>query len=434
MTTAKTRKSTKKTTTRKTAGAKTGTRAAQNGKSLAGVVKEKLALIDRMEQLGLLDTRQAEFLTEQTGTIAGGTLSDGLQAAAGWVRALHGGLNGFGEATGESKPGPVHQSLVAWQQKLADIAASREGLGEALVGLRKVLPYTGATLYLRDPEQGRVEALVSVGFTVDLISRIRFDEGDGFSAWVATRKKPVLYGSLHRNEAPGPDQIRSFMAAPMVVGGQCVGVVTLGSDVEGTYTPQSLRVLILGASMLAGLVNRFVADAQIAAREITDPATGLATPAYLRRRLAEEVVRCRELGYSMSLILVRLNELSGYAARFGEEYRQRCRFELGTLVSSWKEPTEIVGQLGDDRLVVLLPGGGRDRAASRAAALAQIVEKHSFPRRKRMTLGVGTAGYPSDAESAQELLSAADNALDMAVESRGIRAPVPSAHAVVQPQ
>jgi len=113
VTTPKTKKSAKKTTNGKPKKAK----ASANGKAdpLAGVVKEKLALVERMEQLGLLDARDVEQLIEQTSAISGGNLTDGLNAAAGWMRTLSGGLDGFGKSDGDSKPGPVHQALVSWQ-------------------------------------------------------------------------------------------------------------------------------------------------------------------------------------------------------------------------------------------------------------------------------------------------------------------------------
>jgi len=81
----------------------------------------------------------------------------------------------------------------------------------------------------------------------------------GFSSWVASRQKPVLYSSIHRNEAPGAEQIRSFLSVPLVVAGECVGVLNLGRTEDGAYGPGSLRALILAGSMLAGLVQRHLA-------------------------------------------------------------------------------------------------------------------------------------------------------------------------------
>jgi GGDEF domain-containing protein len=421
-TTSKTARSTKKASakTAKTpakrapADKKTASRKAD---PMAKVGRESAALIEALEGMGLLPTDAAEALAAKASALGAGTLSEGLGNVAAFEKALGNRLSDFAGAGGDGKAGSIHQALIVWRKQVSELPVDEKGLTEALVSLGKVLPFCGATIFLREPEPGRVLPLVSAGFTVDLISRIRFTEGQGFSAWVAARKKPVLYPALHRNEAPREDQVRSFMAAPLVVGGECIGVVTLGHNVEGTYTPATLRTLLLASAMLAGHVQRHLAERQILAREITDRVTGFYTAAYLRSRLEEEVVRCRELGYSMSVLVFRMVELSELHARFGGDYRRRCMADLGDLIRGWKAPTELVGHLEDGRLVALLAGAGPDRAEARGAALGRILEKHSFPRRKRMSVRVGVAAYPSDAESAQELLSVADKGLSESARS-----------------
>jgi GGDEF domain-containing protein len=51
--------------------------------------------------------------------------------------------------------------------------------------------------------------------------------------------------------------------------------------------------------------------------------------------------------------------------------------------------------------------------------MAGAVEKHNFPRRKRMTVEFGMATYPADAESPQELLEAVDKSLREASPAPG---------------
>jgi diguanylate cyclase (GGDEF)-like protein len=163
--------------------------------------------------------------------------------------------------------------------------------------------------------------------------------------------------------------------------------------------------------VLAGLVQRYLSELQVKAREIQDPSTNLATPEYLHRRLEEEVIRCRELGHSMSLVTFRLNELPEYVEQFGEDFRQRCRQELAGLAAAWRCPTELVGHGRGESLVVILPSARREKAQARAEAFAQLVRKHNFPRRKRMTVEFGVGTYPADAEESQELMEYVDKSL-----------------------
>jgi len=193
-----------------------------------------------------------------------------------------------------------------------------------------------------------------------------------------------------------------------------MGTPALLADVKAWLTPAlyiGAVVAILADVDHARLLQRDVARKQITSREIRDPETGLLTPGYLRRRLDEEVLRSRELGHAMSLFVLQLNELPDLVQQFGEEYRNRCRVELARLIQSWQGPTELAGHVEGDRVLVLLPSARRERAEARAGALRDLLERTNFPRRKRMTVGLGVAAYPGDAEDPKELEGYADKAL-----------------------
>lgn len=416
MTTAKkTARKTKATNATKTA--KTARKKAAGGHStLAKAVKAKQALLERLAGFGLLNEDAVERLEKKADTLLESGAGD---APASWDRALTVSLGAFEEAGGDGSVKRSLQSLILWNESIRDLPATAQGMEQALGAVKRVVPFHGSSLYVRNPHRDGIELAASVGFPVELISRIRFQEGAGFSSWVAARQKPVLYASLHRNEAPGSEHVRSFMSVPLVIAGETLGVLNVGHREEAAYDEPALRRLILAAGGMAALVQRFVSMEQIRAREIRDAVTGLATPSYFRERLDEEVVRCRELGHSMSLCVLHLNELAGHAEQFGPEFRTRCRADLARVIQEWKDPSEFVGHGDRDSIVILFPSARREKAESRAAALADALGRHNFPRRKRMTVGYGIGTYPADAEDPQELLEVVDKASYEAVRSRG---------------
>jgi len=402
----------------KTAKTKTKTKTTQpKSDSHNKTARAKLALVERCHSLGLLEQHSVERLEKLAETLEQGT--DGPVKALAWDRELYASLVAFEAQGGDGASKKNLPPLIAYAESLCHLPDTRDGLTQALAALRKTIPFHGGSLYVRNPDLKQVELTAVCGFEVELVPRIRFAEGNGFSSWVATRKKPVLYSSIHRNEAPGSGNVRSFMSAPLVVGDSTVGVVHVGHRDENAYDPSVLRRLLLAAGPLSALVQRYVANQQIASREIRNPITGLATPPYFRSRLEEEVVRCRELGHAMSLLRLRLNELTALGEQFGAEFKERSLADLSRLVAEWKTATELVGHDNGDTLLAVLPAMRADRAQERAEALAALVQKHNFPRRKRMTLGWGLATYPADAESAQELLVCVDKALNEACRPRG---------------
>lgn len=390
--------------------AKTAAPSTKTAPVCAKAMREKKALVASLQGLGLLADDAAERLEQKADKLADAN-GDALAQASGWDHALATTLNEFTADGGDSRASDSLNALIAWHNALDALPATEEGLRHAIVALKRAIPHDGASIYLRDSDAATVSPFLHQGIEVELIGRIRFTEGQGFSSWVAGRRRPVLYTSVHRNEAPTAILVRSFIAVPLVVGSDCLGVLQIGSLKDGYFTPRSLRVVIIAAAMLAGLVQRYIAQRQLAAREIRDAVTGLATPDYLRLRLEEEVARCSELGHSMSVVTLRLDGLDAHAEHFGPEYRDRCRVELAGLVNAWRGPAELVALDPSGKILALFPSLRRDRAEERVAALLAAVEKHNFPRRKRMSLLAGISAYPADADDAQGLLSQADNDL-----------------------
>jgi GGDEF domain-containing protein len=81
------------------------------------------------------------------------------------------------------------------------------------------------------------------------------------------------------------------------------------------------------------------------------------------------------------------------------------------LVGDWRGSAELGAIDSSGKILAILPSLRRDRAGERTAALVAAVEKHNFPRRKRMSLLAGISAYPADADDAQGLLTQADNDL-----------------------
>jgi diguanylate cyclase (GGDEF)-like protein len=76
-----------------------------------------------------------------------------------------------------------------------------------------------------------------------------------------------------------------------------------------------------------------------------------------------------------------------------------------------------VARYSDDEFAILLPHTDTREAGIAAARLRSVVEAHLFPRRKKLTVSVGVATYPADAEDPMSLLVRADQALYQARRS-----------------
>lgn len=113
-------------------------------------------------------------------------------------------------------------------------------------------------------------------------------------------------------------------------------------------------------------------------------------------RLGEEIVRARSFGRPLALLMLR-------SEAAGDD--RSLRFWLPTLRASLR-PVDAVGHYGGGALLVALPETDSEAAIARARELIAAVNQAAAPR-----VVCAVATFPGAAASAEELLSAARNAL-----------------------
>lgn len=277
--------------------------------------------------------------------------------------------------------------------------------------IRQVIPYQNGTLFVLNRATRQLVVGTVVGDHVDLIGGVAFDHGFGFSSWVAKQQKPILLNELHRtSRSVGPD-IGSFLSVPLVVQQELVGVLNLSHPENQAFTEEHLRLLTLIGSQAAAILQRVLMYEEMSRLAITDELTGLYNRRHFATRLQEEQARARRHGQSFSLLFLDIDDFKRINDTYGHVLGDRVLADLGKLLQKWARSSDLLARFGGEEFVVLLPMTDIHQALTAAERLRAAVAEHSFPRRKRLTVSVGVASYPTDADSIDELLRMADQAL-----------------------
>jgi diguanylate cyclase (GGDEF)-like protein len=148
-----------------------------------------------------------------------------------------------------------------------------------------------------------------------------------------------------------------------------------------------------------------------------DPWTGLLDANAFYSRLESTHKSAVATARPLSLILIDIDHLRAINDRLdwksGDEVLQKLAGILRTEVEEGH-----IARLGDDDFAVLLDEGSRGEARQVAGAIRARVERFRFfPERKsigqpQVTVSLGTASLPADAENARELIDRAHEALN----------------------
>lgn len=207
--------------------------------------------------------------------------------------------------------------------------------------------------------------------------------------------------------------------APLTAAGAVVGSVVATGRALADDAPERLdEIAAIAGPALAGLRAFDLASAHAH----TDALTGLPN-----RRAAEDAVeRIVALGRRCAQAVTALRvDVDGIAAvndRFGAETADGIIQSLAAVLRARLRESDLVARVGGDEFLALLPDTGSDEAIALAEGLCRLAREFTPPGSPDpVTVSVGVASFPVDAESATELLQAADRALLAAQTAGGDR-------------
>ena len=301
-----------------------------------------------------------------------------------------------------------------------ELQALREDLGELTATLEKetVVPRllkTGtqrigadaAALWALDPRKGVLDVF----------------EYDG--ARVAQRAVPLTDLGLGTpvDEDRLLDRVRRELGDPddgdlaaVSGGGRRLGLLVLEAGGE----PEELERQAV--EDLARHLGIALENARLYEQAIRDDLTDLYLKRHFLDRLGEEVDRARRYGKPLAVLMADLDHFKRVNDERGHLSGDRVLRDLAGLIRDLVRSSDVVGRFGGEEIALILPEQDRAGATMAAGKIRQAVEAHEFAPADdgppiRITLSLGVAAFPDDADDVEALLAAADAALYDAKES-----------------
>jgi diguanylate cyclase (GGDEF)-like protein len=142
----------------------------------------------------------------------------------------------------------------------------------------------------------------------------------------------------------------------------------------------------------------------------TDSLTGLDNHRELMRRLDHEEARCKRERRSFSVLVGDVDHFKQYNDAFGHPAGDEVLKAISEIMREAARPVDCVARYGGEEFVVMMP----DTAPADALELAEHIRARVAAKKfmgRKMTLSIGVATFPEDADSAEGLISIADEAL-----------------------
>jgi diguanylate cyclase (GGDEF)-like protein len=204
---------------------------------------------------------------------------------------------------------------------------------------------------------------------------------------------------------------------PLLVSGEVIGSVLINHESElNDESQRRLRDSVSQAApVLANLRNLAIAQF----RASTDSLTGLPNRRGLQDTLRRMVAHASRTGTSVAGLMIDLDHFKQVNDQFGHGPGDEVLAAFGVLLRGLLRESDFAGRYGGEEFFVLLPTTDEEKARTVAEKIRLAVKELRVSTIDRqITVSVGVAVFPNQADDAESLERGADRAL-YAAKSRG---------------
>ena len=175
-----------------------------------------------------------------------------------------------------------------------------------------------------------------------------------------------------------------------------------------------LKTLTIVANQLALQCSRVYLYQRVEALAVTDALTGLFVRSHFLERTREELARSKRHRLSCTLLMVDLDHFKQKNDTYGHLVGDVVLREVAQLLQRNLRDIDLIARYGGEEFILLLLETDLEQAMPIAERLKQLVEVYSiraYDERLTQTISIGVAAFPDHADTVEQLIDRADQAL-----------------------
>lgn len=279
------------------------------------------------------------------------------------------------------------------------------------------LGFNEFVLLVYEEEEGKLVVKAARGFADEKrVLGMTFGKDEGITGRVLVKGETIYIPDtgVNANYLYYKGQKRedgSFLSVPLLWKKKVVGVLNMFRRGGGAFSPQEIRFLdTLTVELAIALAN---AKLYSRTRELSvrDELTQLYNRRHFLEALPLEIKRSQRFEKPFSLLMIDIDHFKRFNDRYGHPAGDACLKEFVHVVNSKIREVDFFARFGGEEFVLILPNTAKEDGGKVAEKIRALVAGHVFAGDEKLTVSVGLAAYPEDAQTVEDLIDAADIAL-----------------------
>lgn len=282
--------------------------------------------------------------------------------------------------------------------------------------MRQLFPEESGACYLMDDASETAFKIAEWGKTAPFANS--FQQGD---CWALKRS------NYHAANFGGFDNIRCKHVAQNETAYICVPMITQSHALGSLYMEDHFKLrtdeqnehLIALAKAVADSISLSLSNLRLreSLREsaIRDVLTGLYNRRFMQESLTRELTRIRRVGSVVALALIDVDHFKNFNDTFGHDAGDEVLRSIGQLLTNFRKGEDLACRYGGEEFLLVLPEIGFEKTVEKLEGLRKLVTNlslfHEGKPLPKITISIGVAFFPEEANSIESLIKLADTAL-----------------------
>ncbi|MCU0238821.1 MAG: diguanylate cyclase [Pyrinomonadaceae bacterium] len=284
--------------------------------------------------------------------------------------------------------------------------------------VKELVPFDTCIIYLYKEAEGYAIANYTEGKNAELIKGKKIKPGEGATGYVLKNRQavhninPVLDFSFGYSQIA--EDFASMASLPLIVEEKLIGAISLYSCELESYEDDYMRLLETITRIASDAIAKSVTHLETENRALTDQMTNLPNARSLQLHFEKEVSRSRRTGYPFQVIMLDLDGFKAVNDTFGHKVGDKLLLEVGKVMKDQLREYDFLARYAGDEFVAIIPEMNEEDVREICDRIEKSVSEFQITigdRYAKVGISIGSASYPRNGESLDQIIVAADQAM-----------------------